>query len=277
MDYFFSKFVRNVKRSVSIISGGSCVAIITLSLLGINTIAIPILAGVAIFPSGLIFFENTALIRKMEETLSKLDEEMINLELQVKLLETENKDLQDSINKLESLLGNAKQQVEELSQLAIKYKESNKELKESLSMTKENNEKLDNTVTDLFDIKEQYEKKIFELNSSMKEAKKNLEKITIIKLEQENRLNDLGQTTDNLNSEVTRLDKLVNQSKEVIATLLGAKDLLTDMKSNTNMMKTMIDMFGKDMTEEMFERLDADSDGNLTKEEFLNRLKNREN
>jgi len=275
MDYFLSRFARNVKRSVSLISGGSCIAIVALSLLGINTVAIPILAGIAIFPAGLIFFENTALIRKMEETMGKLDEEMKNLKLQMELLETENKELQESVDRLESLLQTAKQRVEELSQLAVKYKESNKELKESLAVTKENNERLDNTVTDLFEIKEQYEKKIFDLNSSMKEAKANLEKITIIKLQQENKLDELDQTTESLNGEVSRLDKLVKQSKEVIATLLGAQDLLTDMKSNTNMMKTMIDMFGKDLTEEMFDRLDDNQDGFLTKEEFLKRLKNQ--
>ena len=36
MDYFFSRCVRNIKRTVSLISGGSCIAIVTLSLLGIN-------------------------------------------------------------------------------------------------------------------------------------------------------------------------------------------------------------------------------------------------
>lgn len=272
MDYFLSRFTRNIKHAVSMISGGSCIAIVALSLLGVNTIAIPILAAVAIFPAGLIFFENTKIIRDMEIMVSKLNDEMRGLALQVELLETRNEELKESVQRLQGLLEIANKRVKELTKLAEQYKDNNKKLEESVKKAQDNNQELDQTVSELLDIKEQYQKKILDLRTSLKEATDNLHKIGQIKLEQEEQLGELEDASDVLIGEVDRLDKLVNQSKQVIATLLGAQDLLTDMKSNTDMMKTMIDMFGKDLTDEMFDRLDKDKDGVLTKEEFLSRL-----
>jgi len=60
---------------VGVVSGIASVAVIALSVLGIQTIAIPICGAVALIPVGFIFFENVKVIRDMEKYVTQFRQE----------------------------------------------------------------------------------------------------------------------------------------------------------------------------------------------------------
>lgn len=283
MDYFFAKFTRNLKNAVSIVAGGSCIAIITLTLLGISTVAIPFLAGIAIFPAGLIFFENNYVIIKMEKLVKKLNEQVESLSFQMALLETRNEELKETSENLKKVLDDANNRIKELKVLTIEYRSTNNELKENLERSNSNANELDKAVSDLLEIKKQYELRMLELKTNLDKAQEQLDILISIKVSQEKELGSLRTTTNSLKIELKNMENMYVKSKEVIATFLKTQDIFQDlhadmiqteenMEGNVNQMSKLISLFGKERTDEMFNKIDTNKDGILTKEEFINIL-----
>ena len=271
MDYFFSRIFRGFKYTLSIVGALACGVIIVMGALGISSVIIPICGGIAIIPMAFIFFENTVIIRKMEELVSKfklemkslresnlklkdnldrLDNQNNRLETNVTNLEDDlydlNKTKQDLINetdKLESLLDQADNKIDSLAKLTEQYKRTSEELAVSLKTSEHNNEELKNNVGKLFEIKNDYEQSNQLLKNNIAEIEKQLKSVSDIKDRYESELTKIYETNNHLSETSKLLEKELNktkncyqEAKNVIQTLLQSQGIFEEIKED--MVKT---------------------------------------
>jgi len=293
MDYFFSKLFRSVKYGLSILGAASAIVIIVTGALS-GSIVIPICGGLSLIPAGFIFFENTKIIRDMEKAVTKLkrnlkefEERLDMLNETVGSLKDENNNYKQNNVELKYLLKEAEIKVDQLADYVDEYKASNKEFKKSLEKSERNNDELQERAQELLRIKDAYEKKISELNEVIEKIQNKLEEITAIKDDYEEKLLELNIRNQELEviskefkHELENVRKQYDKAKEVITSLLNAKEVLEEVHNNMiqtvndmsdldDDLRTKIERYDEIRNTDLFNQLDKNKDGQLSLEEFL--------
>ena len=297
MDYFFSRVGRGIRYSATIVGGIACGVIIILSVIGIQTIIVPICGGIALIPIGMVLFENIKIIKDLEKLVTKFKNQLQELGLinnnlsdNVSRLSTEVSQLsqtKDSLiketTKLSDLLKEAETKVVKLSDLAKTYEDNATQLSLLTQDYKNQNQQLTDETNKLVDIKKQYEEENTRLMVTIDKINQQLSQLTQIKEAHEAELLKSEHNNQALKTEIEKIATYYNQAKEVIETLLRSKNVLDDIYSgmiktetqtseNVTTMSKLLNIFGKSRTMELFQQLDEDGDGVLTSQEFINAL-----
>lgn len=306
LDYFFSRAFRSFKYALSVGGAISCAVVIILGGLGIQTVIIPICGGIALIPIGFIFYENTKVIRDMENLVIKFKDDVKNLTKTNQKLNTnveelggeitelkETKDLlMDETIKLEDLLKQAKGKVETLTSLATQYESSIGDLNKNLQKSEKTNEELRVNAEELVRIKSIYEEENNRLQENVDEISVQIEAVSQAKEEYKSQLEllkqnneDLMVTSELLKTELNNINISYEEAKDVIETLLRSKKVLNDIydgmakteektEENVGMMSKLLNMFGVQRSKELFNVLDTDGNQLLTPEEFIDGILN---
>lgn len=297
MDYFFTRAFRGVKYGLSIAGGAACGIVIILGALGINTVLIPICGGIAFIPMAFIFFENTKVIRDMEKLVTQLKDELKeftaklqDFKLSVTQLGVERDEIRAERIKVsnvnESLgkkLAEADQTIQNLQKNLTQSEELSMKLKESLNKSEQNNQYLKETTEQLMKLKADREKQIQELNQTIVEVSEQLKLSREIGETYKIQLLEFENNNEKLKAEVDRVQGMYDKAKEVVSTILKSQEIFQEIqqdmaetesatKDNVSKMERLLEIFGKERTEEMFATLDRDNDGSLTREEFMDGL-----
>lgn len=309
LDYFFSRTFRSIKYGLSIAGGVACAVVIILGSLGWSTIVIPICGGIALIPMAFIFFENTKVIRDMENLVTQFKDETKELkETNESLKETEVK-LSDEVgelteerkaiaeakdqlvsenDRLEGLLGQAEINLEQMKSLANDYQKTSESLGENLKKSERNADDLKSQAEELVRIKEEYKSQNLQLKENYGKAEKQLEAITGVKDNYEIQLQELSdnnkelsETSELIKSELNKTQSSYEDAKAALKTLLQTTGVLEDLgndmvktekhtEQNVGMMTKLMNMFGVTRSEELFDKLDKDGNNVLSLDEFVN-------
>lgn len=289
-----SKIARGFRFTVSAVSAIACGVIIVMGALGISSAVIPVCGGLAIIPCVLILIENTKLLNDLRKGISQLKrdlkefgEKLDMLNETSESLKHENSNYKSHNMELKALLSDAEVKIDQLSIYLDEYKDSNREFKKNLESSEQNLDELRKRAEELLKIKDAYEGKISELNQIISQIQQKLVEITDIKEDYEEKIemmeqrnNELGIVSDELKKELGNLKAHYEKAKQVIESLISAKNVLEEV--HDNMIKTATDMEDLDddireklekydemRNSELFQHLDENKDGNLSLEEFL--------
>ena len=297
MDYFFSKLGRGIRYSATIVGGIACGVIIILSVIGIQTIVVPICGGIALIPIGMVLIENVTIIRNLEKLMTKfknqlqqlgvinnnLSDNVSRLSTEVSQLSQTKDSLIQEITKLSNLLKEAEIKVVKLSDLAKIYEDNAAKLSALTQNYQNQNQQLTEETHKLVDIKQQYEEENARLTATIDEINQQLSQLVKMKEAYEIQLLQSKENNQELKVEIEKIAIYYNQAKEVIETLLRSKNVLDDIYSgmiktetqtseNVNTLSKLLNIFGKNRTLELFQQLDQNEDGVLTSQEFINAL-----
>ena len=292
--YFFSKIARGMKFTVAVTAGVFAGAVAVLGFLGISTIVIPIGGCVALIPCALLLLENTKLIADLEKNISALRHQIKDFRAQLNAMKSltdkyqvENNKFMKSNVELSDMLSEAQSKVDELDKYLIDYKLANQKFTEQLKQEKQQANVMKSQIEELMIIKSQYEAKIRELNATVAQIQGQIVSITEIKEDLETQLTGYQTTTQELSEELEKVRTMYAKSKEVIITLMKTKEIFEDVASdmvstlssmniteektqqNVDQLNDAISRYTAQRDSDLFRRLDANGDGQLTLDEFI--------
>lgn len=308
MDYFFSRLGRGFRYSATILGSLACGVVIVLGAIGIQTIVIPICGGIALIPMGMVLLENTKILRDIEKMVTKLKMDLdklkeINQKLETNVVnlsgeidELHNvKDMLLSQNKhLETLLGEAKNSINEMNELVKSYESNIKILEHNIKNSETNLKNLQHTTKELLDIKERYEIENKILNDNLEKIATEMAELTVIKESYKTQLEKMAENNDKLSdiseslkAEINNINQSYEEAKDIIETLLRSKNVLNDIygdmikteektEQNVGMMSRLLNVFGMERSKELFKTLDTDGDNVLTQNEFIEGVLNND-
>lgn len=287
MDYFFQRCFRGMKSIFGVAGGLACITVIALGGLGIQTIAVPICGAVALLPVGFIFFENTKVVRDMENYVSQFKTENRQLqETNVGLKQTNNelnvtKDgLVKANTKYEGLLDQAENNLDTMKGLVTKYKSTSEKLGENLKQSEQNRDDLKDQANELIKIKDEYDDENKELKQTVDQIQEQLKIVMIANKTYEHQLHEMADTSELLSDELDKTRQSYEGAKESLKVLLNATGVLEDLgddmvktekktEENVDRMTKILNMFGRERAIELFKKFDTDGNKQLSLDEYI--------
>jgi len=290
---FLSGFYRKCKLGVAGLGVAGSVTMIIIGAVISHGAAIPLIIGGSIWltNSGFVLFDGIAansLIKKdvdrLKKTTADFENENLNLKHNVEGLEKTKNKIEKQNNRLQSSIDKAANQILSLTNLKTRYEKN-------LEANEQNVENLETEVAKLDHLKYELTQNLQDLSKSLEGAESELKVMNELKsqyteenkkLQESNKENKA--TINVLKSQVTKLNKLYDGTKALLANLATAGDVFTEFGSTIgdtskelnetkegydDTLDKMNELLDR-MKNSSFDDIDADDDGIITEKEFLN-------